>query len=101
MDSAALLSDIRESLAELSTADAPVLSKEDALHRFDRILVEGDSSMVRGRSGPCPGRDSVTGQVAEIASPRTAAPGELMPQQASGCSRVATALSWRCPPHHP
>jgi hypothetical protein len=32
MDSAALLSDIRESLAELSTADAPVLSKEDALH---------------------------------------------------------------------
>ena len=32
MDSASLLSDIRESLAELSTADAPVLTKEDALH---------------------------------------------------------------------
>lgn len=31
MDSAALLADIRESLAELSTADATVLSKEDAL----------------------------------------------------------------------
>ncbi len=31
MDSAALLSDIRESLAELSTADAAVLSKEEAL----------------------------------------------------------------------
>ena len=31
MDSAALLSDIRESLAELSTADAVVLSKEVAL----------------------------------------------------------------------
>ena len=31
MDSAALLSDIRESLAELGTADAAVLSKEDAL----------------------------------------------------------------------
>ncbi|HUK67957.1 MAG TPA: type II toxin-antitoxin system Phd/YefM family antitoxin [Streptosporangiaceae bacterium] len=31
MDSAALLADIRESLAELSTADAAVLSKEDAL----------------------------------------------------------------------
>jgi antitoxin YefM len=30
MDSAALLGDIRESLAELSEADAPVLSKEDA-----------------------------------------------------------------------
>ncbi len=30
MDSAALLADIRESLAELSTADATVLSKEDA-----------------------------------------------------------------------
>jgi antitoxin YefM len=32
MDSASLLSDIRESLAELSAADAPVLTKEDALH---------------------------------------------------------------------
>jgi antitoxin YefM len=31
MDSAALLSDIRESLAELGTADAPVLTKDDAL----------------------------------------------------------------------
>ncbi len=31
MDSAALLSDIRESLTELSTADAPVLSRQDAL----------------------------------------------------------------------
>jgi antitoxin YefM len=31
MDSAALLADIRESLAELSSTDAPVLSKEDAL----------------------------------------------------------------------
>lgn len=31
MDSAALLSDIRESLAELGEADALVLSKEDAL----------------------------------------------------------------------
>jgi antitoxin YefM len=31
MDSAALLSDIRESLAELGTADAAVLSKEEAL----------------------------------------------------------------------
>lgn len=31
MDSAALLGDIRESLAELGEADAPVLSKEDAL----------------------------------------------------------------------
>ena len=31
MDTAALLADIRESLAELSTADARVLSKEDAL----------------------------------------------------------------------
>jgi prevent-host-death family protein len=31
MDSAALLSDIRESLAELGTADAPTLSKEEAL----------------------------------------------------------------------
>jgi antitoxin YefM len=31
MDSAALLADIRESLAELSAADAAVLSKEDAL----------------------------------------------------------------------
>jgi antitoxin YefM len=31
MDSAALLADIRESLAELSTTDAAVLSKEDAL----------------------------------------------------------------------
>jgi antitoxin YefM len=31
MSSAALLDDIREALAELSTADAPVLSKEDAL----------------------------------------------------------------------
>ncbi len=30
MDSATLLADIRESLAELSTADATVLSKEDA-----------------------------------------------------------------------
>jgi antitoxin YefM len=32
MDSAALLDDIRESLAELATADAPVLTKDDALH---------------------------------------------------------------------
>ena len=32
MDSAALLADIRESLAELRTTDAAVLSKEDALH---------------------------------------------------------------------
>jgi antitoxin YefM len=31
MDSAALLADIRESLAELSTTDATVLSKEEAL----------------------------------------------------------------------
>ena len=31
MDSAALLSDIRESLAELATAEPPVLAKEDAL----------------------------------------------------------------------
>jgi antitoxin YefM len=31
MDSAALLSDIRESLAELGTADAAVLSKDEAL----------------------------------------------------------------------
>jgi prevent-host-death family protein len=31
MGSTALLDDIRESLAELSAADAPVLSKEDAL----------------------------------------------------------------------
>jgi antitoxin YefM len=31
MDSAALLSDIRESLADLSTANAAVLSKEEAL----------------------------------------------------------------------
>lgn len=31
MGSAALLADIRESLAELSTADAAVLSKDDAL----------------------------------------------------------------------
>jgi prevent-host-death family protein len=31
MDSAALLGDIRESLAELGESDAPVLSKEDAL----------------------------------------------------------------------
>jgi antitoxin YefM len=31
MDSAALLADIRESLAELSSADAAVLSKEEAL----------------------------------------------------------------------
>ena len=31
MDSAGLLSDIRESLAELGTADEAVLSKEDAL----------------------------------------------------------------------
>ena len=31
MDSAALLGDIRESLAELSEAGAPVLSKKDAL----------------------------------------------------------------------
>jgi hypothetical protein len=31
MDSAALLGDIRESLAELGTADAPVLAKDDAL----------------------------------------------------------------------
>ena len=36
MDSAALLADIRESLTELSTADAPVLSKEDA-----RRLISG------------------------------------------------------------
>jgi prevent-host-death family protein len=32
MDSAALLADIRESLAQLSTADGAVLTKEDALH---------------------------------------------------------------------
>jgi hypothetical protein len=32
MDSAALLSNIRESLTELGTADAPVPTKEDALH---------------------------------------------------------------------
>ena len=31
MDSVALLADIRESLAELSTTDATVLSKDDAL----------------------------------------------------------------------
>jgi antitoxin YefM len=31
MGSAALLDDIREALAELSTADAPVLAKDDAL----------------------------------------------------------------------
>jgi len=31
MDSAALLHDIRESLAELGEADAPVLTKEEAL----------------------------------------------------------------------
>jgi antitoxin YefM len=31
MDSAALLSDIRESLAEIGTADSPTLSKEEAL----------------------------------------------------------------------
>jgi antitoxin YefM len=31
MDSATLLADIRESLAELGTADADVLSKDDAL----------------------------------------------------------------------
>jgi PHD/YefM family antitoxin component YafN of YafNO toxin-antitoxin module len=31
MDSAVLLNDIRESLAELGTVDATVLSKEDAL----------------------------------------------------------------------
>ena len=31
MDSAGLLSDIRENLAELGTADEAVLSKEDAL----------------------------------------------------------------------
>jgi len=31
MDSATLLDDIREALTELGTADAPVLSKEDAL----------------------------------------------------------------------
>ena len=31
MGSAALVDDIREALAELGTADAPVLSKEDAL----------------------------------------------------------------------
>jgi antitoxin YefM len=36
MDSAALLADIRESLTELSTTDAPVLSKEDA-----RRLISG------------------------------------------------------------
>jgi antitoxin YefM len=34
MDSAVLLGDIRESLAELSEAGAPVLSKEDALRLF-------------------------------------------------------------------
>jgi antitoxin YefM len=32
MGSAALLDDIREALAELSTADAPVLTRDDALH---------------------------------------------------------------------
>jgi antitoxin YefM len=31
MDSAVLISDIRESLAELSIADAPVLTRDDAL----------------------------------------------------------------------
>ncbi|HEY6481258.1 MAG TPA: type II toxin-antitoxin system Phd/YefM family antitoxin [Streptosporangiaceae bacterium] len=31
MDSPALLNDIRESLAEIGTADAPTLSKEEAL----------------------------------------------------------------------
>jgi antitoxin YefM len=31
MDSAALLGDIRESLAELGTADSPALTKEEAL----------------------------------------------------------------------
>ena len=31
MDNAALLGDIREGLTELGTADAPVLSKDDAL----------------------------------------------------------------------
>ena len=31
MDSAALLGDIRKSLAELGTVDAPVLTKDDAL----------------------------------------------------------------------
>jgi PHD/YefM family antitoxin component YafN of YafNO toxin-antitoxin module len=31
MDSTALLGDIRESLDELATADAPVLTKDDAL----------------------------------------------------------------------
>jgi hypothetical protein len=31
VDSAALLSDIRESLAELGTTEPPVLTKEDAL----------------------------------------------------------------------
>ena len=31
MGSAALLDDIREALAELSTADAPVLTKDDAV----------------------------------------------------------------------
>jgi antitoxin YefM len=31
MDSSALLSDIREGLAELAVSDAPVLSKEDAM----------------------------------------------------------------------
>ena len=31
MDSAALLSDIRESLAEMRSAEPPMLTKEDAL----------------------------------------------------------------------
>ena len=34
MDSAALLGDIRESLAELSTSEPSVLTKEDALRLF-------------------------------------------------------------------
>jgi hypothetical protein len=32
MDSTALLADIRDSVAELNTTDAVVLSKEEALH---------------------------------------------------------------------
>jgi antitoxin YefM len=36
MDSAALLADIRESLAELNTIDAAVLSKEEALRLISR-----------------------------------------------------------------
>jgi len=36
LDSEALLADIREALAELATADAPVLSKDQALRLIQR-----------------------------------------------------------------